>query len=512
MLLSESYKNRILELAGLVSEKRSNPEINVDQPIFQQILDFVEKYSNQEELIFVSFRDSINVTFINPKNEFDTPTGLYTYPWKNYFKIKFEEQIRDKIGPSMENTVPFAGERQYMFMYKLKSLQDILTNETTYEELLPYAQRLLQLFPNKKIIKIFLEDEEEFISYIRRKSKHFRNNLPPVHLFQILLYEIVSQKTFSSKKVNENKKDFKIKNKKTYWVSSLYRDLGINGLIDLGTGFIHPNEKYQAVFFKGRGIFDDIKIINLKESNRIVLSKTEEDNVPSNYILKVLRSSKYSKNIDNVIKGLIHKFGSNLHFVDISNILEAAKNKIQIVELIIDKKIKNLTTYDLSTILNLKFKELSADEIYNFRKQVINKIINSNISVLPELESHILSEILYLTENLDAVFEKINPKNLKDLNKNLIVTVLEKTKNIESVVNLLGTKNLEKLNTKDLDLIFLNSFDLEKTKNALSKFFPKESINNTIEHFNLKTELIPESHLIHDFRKTIRKLIKENYK
>jgi hypothetical protein len=133
----------------MIDEARKNPKINVEQPIYKEILQFIEKHKNKEDLIFLSFRDSINITFINPKNEYKTPTGLYTYPWENYYKIKFEEQVREEILPNIDETVPFAGDRKYMFIYKLKSRQGILTNKTTYNETLPYAKKLLNIFPNE---------------------------------------------------------------------------------------------------------------------------------------------------------------------------------------------------------------------------------------------------------------------------------------------------------------------------------------------------------------------------
>ena len=51
-----------------LDEARRNPEVNVDQPVAKQVEQFVQKHEGQKDLIFVSFRNSINVTFINPKN------------------------------------------------------------------------------------------------------------------------------------------------------------------------------------------------------------------------------------------------------------------------------------------------------------------------------------------------------------------------------------------------------------------------------------------------------------
>jgi len=109
-----------------LDEARRNPEVNVDQPVAKQIEQFVEKHKGREELIFISFRDDVYVTFINPKNVYGTPTGIYTYPWENFYDDKFKKYVKDYLVPNLSKNIPFAGERKYMFMYKLKSNQGIL--------------------------------------------------------------------------------------------------------------------------------------------------------------------------------------------------------------------------------------------------------------------------------------------------------------------------------------------------------------------------------------------------
>lgn len=244
-----------------LEEARRNPETNIDQPIYKEILDFVEKYNDSEGLIFVSFRNSMDVTFINPINEFGTPTGLYTYPWENYYKIKFEEQVRGVINPNLEWTVPFAGNRKYMFMYKLKSNEGLLTNKSTYDETLPYVKNLYIKFPGDDMINKYINNYDVYIKDYASKNAHYDTNLPPIRNFVILVYDLA---------ISINK------NKPQNTVSSIFRAIGVNGLVDFGTGFIHPNEKYQAVFFRERELMEDVKIIDLQEKRSTILRNLDK--------------------------------------------------------------------------------------------------------------------------------------------------------------------------------------------------------------------------------------------
>jgi hypothetical protein len=65
-----------------LDEKRSHPDTNVDQSFNEFFHNLTSKYDSKD--IFVSFRDTQNVTDINPKNQFNTPTGFYCYPLSSY--------------------------------------------------------------------------------------------------------------------------------------------------------------------------------------------------------------------------------------------------------------------------------------------------------------------------------------------------------------------------------------------------------------------------------------------
>jgi hypothetical protein len=49
-------------------------------------MDNIEKIKSlsSRKNTFISFRDSVNVSFINPKNIYETPTGVYSYPSNNF--------------------------------------------------------------------------------------------------------------------------------------------------------------------------------------------------------------------------------------------------------------------------------------------------------------------------------------------------------------------------------------------------------------------------------------------
>src|SRR5574343_464491 len=81
-----------------INELRSNPDKNVD-PSFNEFFDNLISKFNIDD-IFVSFRNSMNVTDVNPNNQYNTPTGFYSYPLKSYKadinELKFKNTFNEK--------------------------------------------------------------------------------------------------------------------------------------------------------------------------------------------------------------------------------------------------------------------------------------------------------------------------------------------------------------------------------------------------------------------------------
>ena len=63
-----------------LSEKRSNPDKNPKLSAY----DYLEQYKDDPD-VYISFTD-ISKIGINPRSDFNTPNGIYTYPLREMWK------------------------------------------------------------------------------------------------------------------------------------------------------------------------------------------------------------------------------------------------------------------------------------------------------------------------------------------------------------------------------------------------------------------------------------------
>lgn len=104
----------------LLSEKRKNPKINKKIGTFARL----EQYKGRND-IFISYTEK-NKIGINPKSEFDTPIGIYTYPLAQIWSEIAREKDASKV--------PYAGKNPYIQVLKLNGrgtfVQDLHTKYT----------------------------------------------------------------------------------------------------------------------------------------------------------------------------------------------------------------------------------------------------------------------------------------------------------------------------------------------------------------------------------------------
>jgi hypothetical protein len=130
-------------------EARKNPEMNPKISAYEAL----KKYKDDPD-IYVSFTD-LNKIGIKPLSGFNTPNGIYTYPLKEIWK---EYRIDQK--KSVGKVVPFAGDREYIQVIRLKNkkgfVEDMYRDYTSKD----YDRDI------KKLESIFEKDikkPEEFI-------------------------------------------------------------------------------------------------------------------------------------------------------------------------------------------------------------------------------------------------------------------------------------------------------------------------------------------------------------
>jgi hypothetical protein len=461
----EKVKQFLLERKDLLDEEdldeaRRNPDVNVDQPIPKQIQQFVEKHKGQEDLIFVSFRDDVYVTFINPKNEFGTPTGIYVYPWKNYYDKTFEKYIKNFLVANPGKNIPFGGERKYMFMYKLKSNKGILTNETTYSDIYPYAKKLINIVKNNEsaleIVNDYVNDYEVYLNSYYNDSQYANFLFGDIHKFWILLYLVADKIT---------------KGKKQDTVANLCRAIGVNGFVDFdGKGYIHPAEPKQAVFFRGRELFDDIKIINTQSSqNKIynrnlfdyINNKEFMENLNSDIVYNLLNNAPNERFINIIIDTLLSnkKFVSNMDGASFTEIIKHAtsdENIDYIVRTVLSDK--NFLNIDSENKIYFLLKYAKRNEIRMFIIDVLLSNENFSNKIYKDAIKHIVN--LIDDKNKDDIIEKI-------INNKKIISNIIESKNSD-IIDYLILNASDKYKPILINTLLKIDGILDNKKNALA--------------------------------------------
>lgn len=224
-------------------EKRRNPEINKKE----DKLSVLKKYAGQDD-IFVSFT-TVHKIGINPKNQYKTPIGIYTYPIDYVLELKGD--------------VPFAGEYPNIWAVRLKpELNYLVASEYTKKD-----------FEND-INKLAIFGENIPKGYAKATALV---NKPAGYIWNItrilalildnknkgVITPPITNSTFT--KYLEREQD---DTSYTIQWNKIFRTLGYAGFIDSNNeGIIHTNETTQAVFFS-KVSFDIIEVVrNVSEKS-----------------------------------------------------------------------------------------------------------------------------------------------------------------------------------------------------------------------------------------------------
>lgn len=261
---------------------------------------FMNNLVNQNDYdnIYISFRSSMNVSKINIKNEYNTPTGIYTYKISNFYTKKDKWDLYDFYINLLK--FPFASGYPFLYFYVLKDDVNILSNLTDKSVFDDYVLKIKQIFKGNKEIEAkcdgWLNGDEEYL-YTYKSVCYY---------FWMFLYRDI----LGGKKSEEH--DGPIGNTNIRF-TNLCNKLGIDGFNDNGEGFIHINEKKQTVFLKP-SLFKTIKVFQAVSKNKL------EDKVRYDVSDKI--SAKISpdiKNIRTIINKYGYKKGVNLIVKDLAN-------------------------------------------------------------------------------------------------------------------------------------------------------------------------------------------------
>lgn len=206
-------------------EKRSHPELNTvknDVTVLEKYYQ-IEKNSDSEiSKYYFTFQD-IGKVGVNPKANYFTPAGVYTYPLKQMFSKYISGRI------------PYAMDRPEVYLLELTADD----NRILYANDYPAS---VSAEADMKILKRYCEEQGfDFEDLFNKAEKYVKDSNWSSGRNIVVNPYIISH--LLAKKVKGDSPSLI-----NYWTKILHNVLGYDVIVDNGTGFIHSNEPNQACF------------------------------------------------------------------------------------------------------------------------------------------------------------------------------------------------------------------------------------------------------------------------
>jgi hypothetical protein len=234
-------------------EKRSHPELN--PKISRE--EILEKYKDRDD-IFISYVSKFKVG-VNPKSEYDTPIGIYTYPLKRMYN-----QI-------LTNKVPFAGHNKYLAIIECGIAFEL--RDYNNEKWRRDVAKLTDWFE----FDFFSLDNEYKEYLISALSLHGPEDVinDETDFSNLHIYEVIEAVKLMTKGYIPGAKLWYVTNilsgfNPKKW-NALLRKLGYRAIYDNGDGIIHENEPTQCVLLdpKAYEVLEIIENIKPKQNKPI---------------------------------------------------------------------------------------------------------------------------------------------------------------------------------------------------------------------------------------------------
>lgn len=254
------------EFENIIHEKRSVEGVITKDENIGELLDHIY-YKYGFESTYVSFRDKEYVTKINPKNKFNTPTGLYTYKLSEYITTPVYNIT------NFTKKFPFGSDRDRLYFYILKDDANILNGDTNKSLLDGYVKQIQQKYKDNNEINSLCERwlSDDYESYYS-KAEHY------THKFWMFIYDVLAYIYNNKSKIKDG-------------FSKLCRELGIDGFDDDDcSGWIHPSERCQTVFFRSNLFKDEFILKNEGYGD----TKFDITKLSDNEIIKLINQNKIS--------------------------------------------------------------------------------------------------------------------------------------------------------------------------------------------------------------------------
>ncbi len=211
--------------------------------------DEIEKYVDKNCFIHLG---EINKLGVNPHSQYyETPLGIYGYP--------LTQQIYEQL---ISNKLPNFNQEQYIHIFRARNPGKVLVlQDMDEEDCLNYINQFCKLHQ----MELYSSYEE-----ITKSFHYFHNDTFPGKLFYRSLRALES-----------------LINRPHRWAHS-FPKIGIDGIIDMGSGIIYQEEPTQAIFFSRNAIeqldtFSNpqfrnkrkIKIVNSRNELKSALNKDQ---------------------------------------------------------------------------------------------------------------------------------------------------------------------------------------------------------------------------------------------
>ncbi len=355
---------------NVITEKRAIEHYFEDS--FKLVSEYIKRYGYEHT--YVSFRQTTNTTFINRSNKYNTPTGFYMYPLKNY-----QEKIAQSTDmQSFMKAFPYTPESKFAFLFTIINTDNILTSlNINIEKIRAYVNKIKELYGEKKpaiktLCDLYFTDE----SFKPRGGSdyQYKNEFQKFWLF---LYEIAYELRANNKEYNSDRDS---SNYKEYpsTITIIADDIGLNGFIDDGcTSTIHGGEPCQGVLLSNvRETLGNLKIVPIYQKYDAPLN-IDNPNAPT------VDPSEYKNKYEKYLKGKLN--AKEVYIVD-NNYQLAIKNRLPFV-IIANSYIPyyinrdgNLSVSGLDTtkiLSNDPYEDTYDDTLKQKRTAYINSLLNT---------------------------------------------------------------------------------------------------------------------------------------
>jgi hypothetical protein len=234
-----------MRYSEIIAEARRRSDVNLTIPVnawinnyFREVEQKGDSAGNSVVLnLFVSLT-SIPKLGINPTSRYNTPIGIYAYP---------AEYVIQKVGRKLPlNKLPFAGDEPWVNIFRVSENSNVINlYEVTEDMYNEYCQRFVEILSKRytNYTNFPLETTNKVVVRFKEEAKTAaRVTTPGGKLWYVSM--AVSQEINTL---------YRGKTRSVTW-NKLFRDVGIDGFIDMGQGIIHPSEPTQAVFFSMKPI------------------------------------------------------------------------------------------------------------------------------------------------------------------------------------------------------------------------------------------------------------------